>query len=305
MTDKSDEKLHPLRAIVEAIRDRPINYFPRVRDDEGRITALSDTEAIRKVSETIAGVKSSAEVANIDEVLKLARQSLDEVTSQTDYQDGKATRLLTIVTFLSAFSGLLFNRVADNYPLSSLSWASSWDFSVTLIVVSCYLGFAFFAFFAVSGALVTFHAIRARFRYPNEPAENKPPKSLLFYQAISRTQPAEWGKAFLDKEDASKVGPDLRVEYLKNYVVETYLIAAKVADKLRFLQPAQKLQSLAITTLIFWLVFVALLFAFVSPLKKESNSMIRAVVTPTSSSCIIGGNDVSAVASLKQCSEYP
>ncbi|RWK56805.1 hypothetical protein [Mesorhizobium sp.] len=49
--------------------------------------------------------------------MDLARESLDEVKALTDYRDGKATRLLTIITFLSALAGVLFGKLADLYPL--------------------------------------------------------------------------------------------------------------------------------------------------------------------------------------------
>lgn len=54
----------------------------------------------------------------------------------------------------------------------------------------------------------------------------------------------------------------LQFEYLKNYVGETYLVAAKVADKVRILEPAQKLLSYAIRVLVVLLiVFAWTLFA--------------------------------------------
>lgn len=293
MTARKEEKLGVFGAIWASLWGRDIAFFPRVLDTKGRLVALDDKAAILQVSDEIKTLTPEEKEEKLDDLLKLARQSLDEVTAQTDYQDGKATRLLTILTFMSAFSGLLFNRLADGYPISTLTWVGTQTSAVSLGVIICYLLFALFAFCAVSGALVTFHAIRARFRYPKEAAKDVGPGSLLFYIPISRTQPAQWGKAFLDPSDSSKLRPDLKVEYLKNYIVESYLVAAKVADKMRFLEPAQRLQSWAIKVLLVWLLCVVGLFAFVSPLKKESNPMIRAVVTPSSSTCIIGGNDVS------------
>lgn len=303
MTEVIQESLGVFRAIWEALLGRKITFFPRVLDEKGELVALDDKIAVAQVRKELKELAPDEKGEKLEDLLKLARQSLDEVTAQTDYQDGKATRLLTILTFMSAFSGLLFNRLADGYPISNLAWGDTPAAAISLGVIFCYSLFALFALCAICGALVTFHAIRARFRYPKEAAEDVGPRSLLFYIPISLTQPGQWGKAFLAPSDPSKLRPDLKIQYLKNYIVEAYLVAIKVADKVRFLEPAQRLQSWAIRALLAWLVCIAVLFAFVSPLKKESNPMIRAVVTSTSSSCVIGGNDVSAEPISKQIGE--
>ncbi|MGO7042188.1 hypothetical protein ACCS60_27955 [Rhizobium acaciae] len=304
MTTEAEDKLGCARAVFEAIAGKSISFFPRADDNRapGRLRTLTDKEAIEAIR---AEVKHLApDEGALEDALKVARESLDEVTAQTDYQDGKATRLLTILTFMSAFSGLAFNRLADGYPLSIISWADKWSsFNSGLVVVS-YLLFAAFALLATSGALVTFHAIRARFRYPRAAAKDRPPASMLFWMGISRTQPNRWAKAFIDPADPKKVAAELRIEYLRNYIVEAYLIAAKVADKVRFLEPAQRIQSWAIKALFFWIIVTASVFAFVPPVKKESNPVIR-IETPISSVCITGGNNVSTAANGQPCSPSP
>ena len=71
--------------------------------------------------------------------------------------------------------------------------------------------------------------------------------------------PTAWANSFVTPPKGATgkalLRPDLRVEYLKNYVNEAYLIAAKTADKLRFLEPAQSLLAWALRCL---LVFVVL-----------------------------------------------
>ncbi|TCM76753.1 hypothetical protein [Rhizobium sp. BK068] len=304
MTTETEDKLGCIQAVFEAIRGKSISFFPRVDDNRapGKLRTLTDKEAIDAIDtrvKQLAPDKDSLEAA-----LKVARESLDEVTAQTDYQDGKATRLLTILTFMSAFSGLAFTRLSDGYPLSIISWADKWSAVNSGLVIVSYLLFAAFALLATSGALVTFHAIRARFRYPRAAAKDKPPGSMLFWMGISRTQPNRWANAFVDPGDATKVAAELRTEYLRNYIVETYLIAAKVADKMRFLEPAQRIQSWAIAALFFWIIITAGVFAFVHPLKKESNSVIR-IETPVSSVCITGGNNVSTAANGQPCGVSP
>jgi len=121
---------------------------------------------------------------------------------------------------------------------------------------------------------------------------------------ISWTEPKNWARAFIDLNDSSKITPDIKVKYLKNYIVETYLVGVKVADKVRVLEPAQRLQSWAVKALILWIAVTALVFAFVPPAKKESNSVIR-IETPISSVCVTGGNNVSTAANGQPCAISP
>jgi len=296
MTEMGKESLGNVQAIVEAFVGRPITYFPRSaatgndRIDDGVVIAAIEKE-ISKIA---------TDDGKLDDALKLARESLNEVTKHTDYQDGKATRLLTIVTFMSAFSSLLFNRLADGYPLSMVETER---IGRSALIVASYGLFAAFALLATFGALVTFHAIRSRFRYPTR-TRAEAPGSLVFWMPISWTEPKNWGQAYIDPDADCKIAPDIKLKYLRNYIVETYLVGVKVADKVRMLEPAQRLQSWAIKALILWIIVTSFVFAFVPPAKKESNSVIR-VETPVSAVCVTGGNNVSTAAIGQPCGTTP
>jgi hypothetical protein len=210
---------------------------------------------------------------SLDVALALARESLDEVKGQTEYQDQKATRLLTITTFLSALSGALFVRFNDSYPLSSIFLLSLW--SEILITVG-YILFGLFIISALSGALVTFHATRTRFKYPEEEStasQEKDPRSHLFFSVLLRVRPRTWVRSFVKDAIESHEGGkatircDLRQRYLQNLVTETYLVAAKTADKLRYLQPAQSLLATSLRCLFAWLIVLGVIGASVSSIK--------------------------------------
>src|SRR3546814_8657086 len=55
--------------------------------------------------------------SRLHDAVKAGRETLDEVKSLTEYQDQKETRLLTIITFLSALSSILFARFVASHPL--------------------------------------------------------------------------------------------------------------------------------------------------------------------------------------------
>src|SRR3546814_862001 len=83
---------------------------------------------------------------------------ISDWSSDVCSSDLKATRLLTIITFLSALSSILFARFVASHPLhANFAQSSVGDYSLLLVVVT-YSLFGIFAFLAISGALIVFHA---------------------------------------------------------------------------------------------------------------------------------------------------
>jgi hypothetical protein len=214
-------------AVWHSLFGRPTAYFPRVSNSGRSWRTVSDAEVIDQAATPLKDL--TANDAELDAVIRHARETLDEVKALTDYQDGKATRLLTIITFLSALAGVLFGKFVDLYPLHAVVASGGGEWWQQGLVFLTYLAFAVFALLAVCGAMVTFHAIRVRFRYPKT-GQGSRAKSFLFYSGILGGQPGEWAASYMDA-DRTKLAADIRVRYLQNYVVESYLIAAKVADK--------------------------------------------------------------------------
>jgi hypothetical protein len=108
--------------------------------------------------------------------------------------------------------------------------------------------------------------MRTRFVWPSgDEADKAQVPSFLFYQGIIRATPEAWGAAFEGDKTA------LLNEYYKNYVTEAYLVAAKVADKLRYLASAETLLLGAIRVLLFGFVCMSLTFAFVRPTPASAN----------------------------------
>lgn len=62
--------------------------------------------------------------------------------------------------------------------------------------------------------------------------------------------------------DIPALRDDLRQRYLQHLVSETYLVAAKAADKLRYLEPAQSLLAYSLRFLFIWLLLLASLSIF-------------------------------------------
>jgi len=151
-----------------------MDFYPRLARG-GRATSQTTDSIVKElatVMESWSALDPNANKSDLDSTLDLARASLDEVKAQTEYQDQKATRLLTVTTFLSALSGALFAAFSSQYPVT-MAWPI-YDLS-SFIVFMAYATFLLFVLAALFGALVTFHATRTRFKYPDT-AKNRAPR---------------------------------------------------------------------------------------------------------------------------------
>lgn len=222
-------------------------------------------------------------------LLDRAKDSLEEARKQTEYQDAKAGRLLTIVAFLTAAIGTVFGKFVDLYPLHNgqapVSETSNW-------VTTTYGLFGLYLLLVAAGALVTFHAMSPRFVWPNgkDEADKDDVESLLFFKQVIRTRPEAWAKKF-----AGDRGELLRT-YYKNYASEAYLISAKVADKLRYLDPGQRLLIWSIRVLLALFISLILTFVKVAPPPKASVETVRSGVLASGPPAAPSGSSVPALA---------
>lgn len=238
-----------------------IEFFPQIE----RSGAIDDLTGDKLVGALATATKpfetlkfATVEMGNA--AIELAKASLEEAKKQTEYQDDKASRLLTVTSFVGALSGVLLASFLDRYPLDKVPPLTS-EHGLTL--AAGYFAFLLFTLFALFGGVVTFHATRTRFKYSKKPQAtdpDKPAKSMLFYQEIIAVSPQGWADSFVtvDQAGTPALRNGLQEAYFRNYVMEAYLIAAKTADKLRYLGPAQGALAWALR---FLLLFV-LLFAF-------------------------------------------
>src|ERR1700735_5554922 len=154
--EKDGNTIGKIRAVWDALRCVDMSYFP-VLEKEDLIVGKSLDDVI--IGEILAELKSvqplgaSAEKSGADSVMEKARETLDEVKALTEYQDQKATRLLTIISFLSALAAALFARFSTAYPLQGYLFGRCVNWRAAEVVVS-YMLFAAFVLCVVGGALV-------------------------------------------------------------------------------------------------------------------------------------------------------
>jgi hypothetical protein len=272
-------------AILNSLFNVSADFYPRIVVD-GSIRSLQSKNIFHEMGDSSGW--ASLDPEGIDKALELARQSLNEVKSQTEYQDQKATRLLTVTTFLSAFSGVLFTRFEDCYEFSQIFKLP--EFTQVAIWFTYGL-FGAFILLALSGAIVIFHATRTRFKYPSFDTAHRQeldPISLEFYSGLISVRPRAWLNAWVVDEPTSygfsklKIRKDLKARYLHNLVSETYLVAAKTADKLRYLQPGQSILAWSLRCLFVWLILGGLVSVNVPAIKRPLAPMAVRIIGPVS-----------------------
>jgi len=82
-------------------------------------------------------------------------------------------------------------------------------------------------------------------------------------------RPRAWAESFVERQRTGKsealiVDPKLPQLYFRDLVGETYLVAAKTADKIRYLEEAQSLFAWALRCLLLWLLMLTAVSLFVA-----------------------------------------
>lgn len=201
----------------------------------------------------------------------LTTKSLDTVTHLTEYEDEKANRILTAMAFISAFAGALFVGVIGHYSsvfLEQLRKASCWRF---LLVESSYGLFVIYAIVLSVGVALSLYGMRPRFNYPKSHAPaGSFPRSLIFFEGINAVSPTDWANAF-----TGTPAGDLAFKYVKNNVLETYLISGKVPVKLAPLRRASTLYIASTCILVLWVVLSAVTVASIDLFPNDAVEQVQ------------------------------
>jgi len=268
-------------------------YFPRVVETSANGAPAERTleagEIMKQINTDLAKLAlDEMDSAQLKALRDSYRESLDEVKEQTEYQDQKAGRLLTVVSIFAAIGGVIIGKFVEYFPPKA-----PFPLVDHTLVLASYAVFGLFLGTALTGAMVIFHASRTRYRYENRSAIAKDEvNSRLFYMPISKTTPAAWVTRFetyLPTKKRDQVGgARLQADYLRDCVLEAYLIACKANDKVRYLRPAQDLLSTSTKLFLTWLVVAGVTLGFVNkwapPPPEPSKTSIQ--VTSQSSATI-------------------
>ncbi|TXG96739.1 MAG: hypothetical protein E6R08_08645 [Nevskiaceae bacterium] len=209
----------------------------------------------------------------LDRIHDAAKISLGEVKALTEYEDGKASRLLTIVAFLSALVGAVFTRFTTDYPWPGFG---ALDInSPSTLTMATYVAFFIYVLLVTASVLIVLIAVQPRFNVPEtwKGSTGVRPASTLFYKGILDVSAPTWGDTFANL--AANEGKDLKAFYAKCYIQETYLVAEKVAVKLRLLSPGVRLLQAAMCVLL-----IFFLLSGANAIMVKSSAAASATKTP-------------------------
>jgi len=163
----------------------------------------------------------------------LALASLSQVKGSTEYDDARA--LLTIVAFLTALAGAVFNRFSSTYELPR--WYELASNARYLWPVLTYSMFGAYAVLVAMSAYVIFGAMKPTIFGERGRNERTGESSMTFHAQLLDTHPRAWGESLIELTGHS-TGDRLTAQYAKQYILETYLVAEKIALKLKKAAPA-------------------------------------------------------------------
>jgi hypothetical protein len=98
---------------------------------------------------------------------------------------------------------------------------------------------------------------------------------MVFYKGILDDSAVNWGRAFMNPAD--ETGVELKAYYAKNYIVEAYLVAEKVAEKLAALGPRIKALRGALVTLIVFFILFGATILIVNPTRAVSTAQLHTI----------------------------
>jgi hypothetical protein len=196
--------------------------------------------------------------------LEILKFSLETVTHLTEYEDEKANRILTAMAFLSALAALVFAALAEKFPAPYLAGlVHSGQYARASLLAIAYLSFGIFCIQVVLGSIFCLNAIRPQFNTPaqwSKAPKGRAPASFLFFQKILEAGPQDWAASCVTQSVN-----DLKREYLKNCILETFLISEKIQKKLRPLQAGINQFYFSAFTLLVLLVSSTFALAWLPP----------------------------------------
>lgn len=227
-----------------------------------RTTKAQRSQQFRELLDVLAKWEIPEEA--IDRVHDAARSSLNEVKALTEYEDGKVSRLLTVIAFLSAVVAAVFTRFASQYAwprLESYCARATW-----WLPFGTYVTFFGYVTLVTVATIILLKAIRPTFNLPASwkgDAKTGLPPSMLFYKGILDVKAAQWAETFVQQTETK--GTKLKAYYAKCYIGEAYLVAEKVADKLRLADPGVATLRWSLAVLLAFFILFALTAQMVLP----------------------------------------
>ena len=197
----------------------------------------------------------------------LALASLDQVKGSAEYDDARA--LLTIVAFLTALAGAVFNRFSSTYELPR--WYQIAAHPDCAWPALTYAMFGAYAVLVAISAFVIFGAMKpTMFREGKAHSRAHAADSMSFHAQLLDTHPRVWGQSFVELTgDRHSGGDKLTAQYAKQYILETYVVAEKIALKLKKAAPAVRWLQVSMLFLAGFILSYGATLVFLAPVPSK------------------------------------
>ena len=172
----------------------------------------------------------------------------------TEFEDGKVSRMLTVVAFLSALVGVVYTRFQSEQPWPGFS-ASKW------VTVATYGSFFAYIIVVAVAVLVLLSAIRPAINAPRSWTLKRTDDPVsVFFLGIQTVTADAWARMFqrLTLGD----GAELKRLVTKNYVGQAYALTQRVARRLVWISFGMILLQTALVALLSFFMFYAATIMF-------------------------------------------
>ncbi|MDA9398572.1 hypothetical protein XH79_07090 [Bradyrhizobium sp. CCBAU 45389] len=147
---------------------------------KGKPTSKEVRDAgFRELAQKLAGWDIPTEA--IDTTQDSAKASLAEVKALTEYEDGKASRLLTIIAFLSAVVGAVFTRFVTDYPWPDPGSVA--DNKMAALTIGAYAAFLAYVLLVTISVIIILKAVKPTLNVPKSwdgaPSSGLPGRAMV------------------------------------------------------------------------------------------------------------------------------
>ncbi len=226
--EKDEPRTEDLTGIPKSVDSAPLADCHRGESAAKR--------AVRTIRAKLADWKPDHE--DLATIQGLAQRSLTDIIHLTEYEDGKASRIATMMSFLGVLAGGVYAATFNLFA----------QYPCALFLTYVGVFFAFVIVMLVSLGWVVW-AIYPRFFVPRrkEMGAGDLLTSFVFPPFIVTVTPDKWADAF-----RSSSGHTLKREYAIQDICESYLVATKVVHKFNHMRRAMNAMKVACCFFIAW-----------------------------------------------------
>lgn len=186
----------------------------------------NDKTETKRIRDAVYTKLNQIEPEDAKQLYPKLKESLDAVEGLTQYEDGKAGRILTVVALLTALIGAFYGNVVRQCEMLADAHPKAWGWFQILFIAYC-----FTTFLSTAAVLVAiFPWFKIPFRWKSK-TQNEV-RTRFFAVEIAKTSEYAWASYFLSPPK------QIEKDYCIDCIHEVHLISTKIARKFVILKIA-------------------------------------------------------------------